>query len=68
MIALPTKNGWFVSWYTGEVKTLKYKDGRTKEIRMKDEYTSTSKAKVIQKAEELKAQGFEIEMVTECIF
>ena len=68
MLTMPTKNGWFVSWYTGEVKTLKYKDGRTKEIRMKDEYTSTSKAKVMQKAEELKDNGFEIEMLTECIF
>ena len=68
MLTMPTRKGWFVSWYTGEVKTLKYKDGRTKEIRMKDEYTSRSKEAVIQKAEELKAKGYEIEMLTECIF
>ncbi len=68
MIALPTRNGWFVSWYTGEVKTIKYNKGTTKTIRMKDSYESTSKDKVMQKVEELKAQGFEIEMVTECIF
>lgn len=68
MIALPTRNGWMVSWYTGETKTIKYNKDTTKTIRMKDSYESTSKAKVMQKAEELKAQGFEIEMVTECIF
>lgn len=73
MLTLPTRNGWMVSWYTGEVrpKTRKQKDGTRKvigEIRMTDSYESTSKEKVEAKKKQLEAEGYEIEMFTECIF
>ena len=68
MIALPTTNGWMVSWYTGEVKTIKYKNGREKTVRMCDSFTSASKEKVEAKKKQLEADGFEIEMFTESIF
>ena len=68
MITLPTRDGYMVSWYTGETKTLKYKNGKTKEVRMKDSYTSTSRAMVEAKAKWLRDNGYEIEYVAECIF
>ena len=73
MLALPTRVGWEVTWYTGEVspKTRKMKDGTRKvvgEIRWKSEFASTSKAEVEAKAEELKRQGFEVIDICECIF
>lgn len=73
MLTLPTRNGWTVSWYTGEVRprTRKMKDGTRRvigEIRMMDSFESTSREEVEKKAEEIKAAGYEIEMITECIF
>jgi hypothetical protein len=73
LLALPTRKGWSVSWYTGEVRprTRKMKDGTRKvvgEIRFKESFESTSKEKVEQKAKELKEQGFEVEGIYECIF
>ena len=47
------------------------KDGTRKvigEIRMMDSFESTSREEVERKAEEIKAAGYEIEMITECIF
>jgi len=68
-LTLPTTNGWMVSWYTGEVRTLKNRDGKViKEVRQMDSYESTDKAKVEAKAKQLEAEGYEIEMITECIF
>lgn len=73
MLTLPTRNGWMVSWYTGEVRprTRKMKDGTKKiigEIRLKNSFESVSKEEVERKAEEIRAAGYEIEMITECIF
>ena len=73
MIALPTTEGWMVTWYTGKTrpKTRKRRDGTRKvvgEIRFKDSYISTSKSKVEAKAKELAEQGFEVIGVCECIF
>ena len=67
-LSLPTTNGWMVTWYTGEVKTIKYKNGRTKDVRMMNSFESTSKAKVDAKADEMKSKGYEIESICECIF
>lgn len=64
MIALPTRSGWTVAWYTGETKTRK----NGKVIRFQDTYESTSKAKVEAKAKEMAEQGYEIAYITECIF
>ena len=73
MIALPTREGWTVSWYTGEVKPRirRMKDGTRKiigEIRFCDSYESTSKEAVLRKKKELEDAGFEIEHFGECIF
>ena len=68
MIKLPTIEGWMVSWYTGEVKEIKYKNGSVKVVRCKDSFESRSKERVMQKKDELEQQGYEIEYVTECIF
>ena len=73
MLTLPTRNGWMVSWYTGEVrpKYRKMKDGTRKvigEIRFTNSFESTSKEAVEKKAEEIRAAGYEIEMIAECIF
>ena len=57
-----------VQWETGEIRTIKYKSGRTKEIRMTDSFCSTSKEAVDKKAEEMRSKGFEGVWVTECIF
>lgn len=65
---LPTTNGWMVSWYTGEVRTIHYKNGRTKEVRQINSYESRNKDEVEAKAKQLEADGYEIEMITECIF
>ena len=65
---LPTTNGWSVEWYTGEVRTIHYKNGRTKEVRQKKSYETTSKADAEAKAQQLEAEGFEIEGIYECIF
>ena len=73
MIALPTRDGWMVSWYTGEVRprTRKRKDGTRKvieEIRFKDSFCHTSKAKVEAKAKEMADAGYEVIGIYECIF
>lgn len=73
MLALPTREGWTVDWYTGETspRTRKMKDGTRKvvgTIRWQKSYYSTSKADVEAKAEELKKQGFEVIGIYECIF
>lgn len=67
-LSLPTTNGWTVSWYTGEVRTIHFKNGRTKEVRQMDSYESRNKDEVEAKAKQLEADGYEIEMITECIF
>ena len=64
MLTLPTRNGWIVSWFTGETCTT-----RNGNIRRKTkDFMSTSKDEVEAKAKELKEQGFEIEYISECIF
>lgn len=73
MIALPTTEGWSVSWYNGKIghKTRKMKDGSKKvigEIRFCDSYHSTSKEAVLKKKAELEEAGFEIQYFGECIF
>lgn len=73
MIALPTREGWMVSWYTGKVapKTRKRKDGTKKvvgEIRFQDTYISRSKKQVEAKAKELAEQGYEVIGICECIY
>ncbi len=73
MIALPTREGWIVTWFTGEVKprTRRMKDGTRKTIgerRVTDCYMSTSKEAVLRKKNRLQEAGFEIESFSECIF
>lgn len=73
MIALPTTEGWQVTWYTGEVRprTRKRKDGTRKvvgEIRFQDCFISTSKEKVEAKAKELAEAGYEVIGIYECFF
>ena len=68
LTTMPWRNGWMVSWYTGETKTIRFKNGRTKEVRMKDSFEHYSKERVEARAKELREAGFEIEMLTECIF
>ena len=74
MFALPTREGWSVNWYTGEVRPKIRKDRKTGEkkvvgeLRFKDSFVSTSKEEVEAKAEELKKKGFEVIGIYECIF
>ena len=68
MLALPSRSGWMVSWYTGKESTIKYKNGRQKTIRWKDNFTHQRKEVVEAKAEGLRKAGYEIEYITECIF
>lgn len=68
MITLPSRNGWEVSWFTGETKTIRYKNGKTRDFRVKNSFESRSKEEVMRKREELEKAGYEIEMVSECIF
>lgn len=63
MISLPTRQGWLVEWYSGKSITV-----RGKTIRLKDTFETTDRAKAEQKAEDLKAKGFEIAGIYECIF
>lgn len=67
-ITLPTNSGWMVEWYTGEVRTIRYRNGRTVDQKVKDSFESTSKEKVDDKVKELKESGFEIIGVYECCF
>lgn len=68
VLAVPTNIGWVVEWETGEIRTIKRRNGRAREVRMKDHFYSTSKEAVEKKAEELRSKGFEGVWVTECIF
>lgn len=68
MLTMPTRSGWMVTWYTGEVKEVKHKNGDITTKRLKDEFCSTSKDEVESKKKELENQGFEIEMLAQCIF
>lgn len=68
MLTLPTTSGWTVEWETGEIKTIKYKNGRTREIRMHSDFCSTSREAVERKAEELRSKGYKGVWITECIF
>lgn len=67
-IALPTNSGWMVEWYTGEVRTIHYRNGRTIDQKVKTSFESKSKAEIDQKVEELKEDGFEVIGVYECCF
>lgn len=74
MIALPSRQGWTVSWYTGEVRdrTRKVRGGTRKvvgKIRMKDCFTSTSREAVEAKAKEMLDAGYELDGgICECMF
>ena len=63
-LVLPTREGYGVSWYTGE-ETI---NRRGKVIRWKNSFQSKSKEEVDRKVGELKEAGFEIVDVYECIF
>ena len=67
-ITLPTNSGWMVEWYTGEVRTIRYRNGRTVDQKVKDSFESTSKEKVDDKIKELKENGLEVIGVYECCF
>jgi len=69
MIALPSRQGWTVSWYTGEVRDRTRKGKVIGKIRMKDCFTSTSKEAVEAKAKEMQAAGYELDDgICECMF
>lgn len=74
LLALPTREGWTFSWYTGQTapRTKKLKDGTRKvigEIRFKNSFQSTSREKVEAKRKEIIEQGFEIaDDIAECFF
>ena len=68
MLTMPTRNGFMLEWYTGEIKELKYKNGKTKTIRCKGEFTNKSKEIVEAKKAELEKAGVEIIGIYECIF
>jgi len=67
-ITLPTTSGWMVEWYTGEVRTIRYRNGRTVDQKVKNSFESTSKEKVDNKIKELKENGLEVIGVYECCF
>lgn len=70
LIALPSRIGWTVGWYTGEVRIIRYKNKnrKPKEVRVKNSYESTSKEMVLSKKQELEKNGFEIAYFSECVF
>lgn len=63
-LALPTRSGWTVEWYTG--KTITFRNGKIH--RLTDIFESTSKASVEAKAEMLRQDGYEVIGIYECIF
>ncbi len=67
-LTLPTTSGWMVEWYTGEVRTIHYRNGRTVDQKVKDSFESTSKEEIDDKVKELKENGFEVIGVYECCF
>ena len=67
-ITLPTTSGWMVEWYTGEVRTIHYDNGRTVDRKVKTSFESKSKEEIDCKAKELEKEGFEIVGIYECCF
>ncbi len=68
MLILPTTSGWSVEWYTGEIRTFYKGTPWEKQVRMKNSFETTSKARAEAKAEEMRKQGYEIIGIYECIF
>lgn len=70
---LPTRPGYMVRWYTGEVRnrTRKMRDGSRKvigQIRWEDTYINSSREKVEAKAKELEQDGIEVIGIYECCY
>ena len=63
-LALPTKSGFGVEWFNG--KTMRDRKGNI--LKCKSCFESQSKEAVELKVKELKAQGFEVCEIYECIF
>ena len=67
MLAMPTNEGYLVTYYTGEIKVFHRKNGDKLYRVTKDLYFKSAAAKD-EKVAELKKSGYEIEGVYECVF
>lgn len=64
MLAMPTRKGFIISYWTGNVKTLK----SGKQIKIYEDEYFTDENKFNKRHEELKKLEVEIKYATECIF
>ena len=67
LIRTPSTCGWKVSWFTGEKRTVKFRNGSNKAIPIAKHFFTTSKDDAEAKARELKENGFDA-VITECIW
>lgn len=72
LLELPTNVGWVVHWETGEIipRTRKVNGVRKQigVIKVEDSFYTTSRERAEQKAEQLKAKGYNGVKIFDCIF